>query len=139
VRSRYTSKPCCQPAHGQGSYEIATPGNGIGEAQNAVTFESAGKSQRWISPHIADDFGLHGFAKSYDRGLSVAIHVVLILRQKYARKAHDHPGDAGEGQPDSEEPRQESRPVNEQREGKGPIRQSAAKSRIFIVEGVAPQ
>ncbi len=47
-------------------------------------------------------------------GLRVGIHPVLNLRQQYARKAEDHPGEAGEREPDAQEPRQESRPVHKQ-------------------------
>src|SRR5437773_856632 len=55
-----------------------------------------------------------------DGGLSEGKHLVVILRRQYARKAQDHPGEAGEGEPDAQEPRQESRPVHKQPEGKEP-------------------
>ena len=55
-----------------------------------------------------------------DGGLSEREHVAIILRRQYAGKAQDHPGEAGEGEPDAQEPRQESRPVRERREGKEP-------------------
>src|SRR6266481_8906879 len=55
-----------------------------------------------------------------DGGLSVGKHLVIILRGQYAGKGQDHPREAGEGEPDAQEPRQESRPVHQQREGKEP-------------------
>ena len=52
--------------------------------------------------------------------LGAGIDVVLVLRQQYGGEAEDDPGDAGEGEPDAEEARQESRPVDQQRERKKP-------------------
>ena len=42
------------------------------------------------------------------------------MRQQNARKAQDHPGEAGEGEPDAQEPRQETRPVHQQPQRKEP-------------------
>ena len=44
----------------------------------------------------------------------------MILRQQQARKTQDHPGDAGEDEPDAQKTRQESRPVHQQPERKEP-------------------
>ena len=53
-------------------------------------------------------------------GLRVGKHLFLVLRQQFARKAEGHIGDAADGEPDAQEPWQESRPVHQQREGKEP-------------------
>src|SRR6266481_3253344 len=75
--------------------------------------------QRWRLSAL-DDQPQHERYLPEDGGLSVGIHLVLNLRQQYARKAQDHPGEAGEGEPDAQEPRQESRPVHKRREGQEP-------------------
>ena len=53
-------------------------------------------------------------------GLRVGKHLVIILRQQYARKPQDHPGEAADAEPDAKEPRQESRPIRKQPERKEP-------------------
>src|SRR5216683_4530818 len=75
--------------------------------------------QRWWHGAL-DDEPEHERQLPEDGGLSVGIHLVLNLRRQYARKAQEHPGEAGEGEPDAQEPRQESRPVHQQRERKEP-------------------
>jgi hypothetical protein len=78
--------------------------------------------QRWRLGAL-DDEPQHEGNLSEEGGLRVGIHLVLNLRQQYARKAEDHPGEAGESEPDAQEPRQESRPVQQQREGSRPTKE----------------
>src|SRR6266852_918068 len=42
------------------------------------------------------------------------------MRRQYAGKAQDHPGETAESEPDAQKPRQESRPVHQQRERNEP-------------------
>lgn len=67
-----------------------------------------------------DDEPEHEGHLAEDGRLRVSKHLVIILRRQYACKAQEHPGGAGEGEPDAEKPRQESRPINKQGEGKEP-------------------
>jgi hypothetical protein len=53
-------------------------------------------------------------------GLKITVHRILIFRQQGASQAQDDPGKTGEGKPNSQEPRQESRLVDKEREGKQP-------------------
>src|SRR5258708_39780484 len=55
-----------------------------------------------------------------DGGLSEVKHLIVILRRQYARKAKDHPGETGEGEPDAQKARQELRPIHQQRERQEP-------------------
>lgn len=50
-------------------------------------------------------------------GLGIGGHLALVLRQQYARNAQNHPGEAGEGEPDAQEARQKARPVYKPGEG----------------------
>src|SRR5216684_7832957 len=74
--------------------------------------------QRW--PSALDDQPQHKRQLPEGGGLRVGKHLVLILRQQYARKAQDHVGEAADGEPDAQEPRQESRSVHKQPKRKEP-------------------
>src|SRR5467141_3416321 len=85
-----------------------------------VCIQVFGHGVQRLRPSALDDEPQHERYLPEDGGLRVAKHLVIILRREYARKAQDHPGGAGEGEPDAQEPRQESRPMHKQRERKEP-------------------
>ena len=75
--------------------------------------------QRWRLSTL-DDEPQHERNLSEKGGLSVGIRLVRILRRKYLRKTQGHVGEAVEDQPDAQKPRQESLPVDQQRERQEP-------------------
>lgn len=71
-------------------------------------------------PGASDDEPEHERDLTNHGGLGVRVDLAEILRQQDTGKADDDPGEAGEGQPSAKEARDESRPVDEQRERKEP-------------------
>ena len=67
-----------------------------------------------------DEEPQHECNLSEEGGLTVCVHPILILWQECACQAQDDPGETGEGEPDAEEPGQESRLIDEECEGKKP-------------------
>jgi len=72
-----------------------------------------------------DDEPEHERYFAEEGGLRVGIRLVLNLRQQYARKDEDHPGEAGEGEPDAQEARQDG----EKKKKTNALRRTASEGR----------
>src|ERR1700684_3242098 len=80
-------------------------------------WECWGQCQRLGTPNQEPQ---HKCNLSEDSGLSIRVDLALILRQHYAHQAQDGPSGPGKAEPNTQKPRQESRPVHQQPEGKEP-------------------
>src|SRR5580704_15557532 len=75
--------------------------------------------RRWRLSTL-DDEPQHERNLPEEGGLRVGRHLVRVLRQHYTRKAQGYVGEAVDDEPDAQKPRQEPRPVDQQRERQEP-------------------
>jgi hypothetical protein len=68
------SQKYSQLAHRQRRYKVVAARDGVGEAQDAVTFKSARKPQDWISADVISNFALYQLAESNLRGFYCRQH-----------------------------------------------------------------
>jgi hypothetical protein len=85
----------------------------VGQTLSSARRRGCGVHRWW--PSALDGEPQHECHLPEGGGLRVGKHFVVILRQQYARKAQDRPRQAVEGEPDTQEPRQESRAARAER------------------------
>src|SRR6266576_678499 len=119
---RQTSKRCCTCSNGLPEADTVLVFIGHPPSRIAWTADDTNSFSRIHAglPKGHDDEPQHERYLPEDGGLRVAKHLVIILRQQYARKAQDYSGEGSEGEPDAQKPWQESRPVHQQRKGTEP-------------------